>query len=1066
MLTPLNFYKQKIKIELNKMKKFKLPLVLFAAFFLTAAAAGAQAQNNDWENPELYELNKEKPHATFMLFDKKKDMVEDDYSKSPFYQSLNGTWKFVYAATSADRLQDFYKTNVDDSKWHFIPVPSNWEVKGFGIPIYTNIIYPFPKNPPFVGNNNPVGTYRKEFTIPQNWKGKEVILHFGSISGCAFVYVNGEKVGMSKVAKTPAEFDITPYLKKGTNLLAVQVFRWHDGSYLEDQDFFRISGIERDVFLYAMPKLTVWDFAVTAGLDADYKNGVFNAAVDLRSFAGNTIQSGSVTVSLLDKEGKNVFTQTKKYAPGTSSINTISFNGFIKNPSKWSAENPNLYDCLISFNNEKEEPIYTGAKIGFRKVEIKNAQLLINGVATYVHGVNRHEHDPVNGHVPNKELMLKDIQLMKQYNINADRTSHYPNDPYWYKLCDKYGLYLVDEANIETHGMGATLQGWFDTTKHPAYLPQWAPAYFDRIVRMEARDKNHPSVIIWSMGNETGNGNVFRDSYVWLKKKDPTRLVQFEQAGEDWNTDIVCPMYPGPATMKRYAGDNTKTRPYIMCEYAHAMGNSTGNFQEYFDIIRSSPKMQGGFIWDWVDQGLQTKTADGRAFYAYGGDLGGYHLQNDENFCANGLVAADRTVHPGLHEVKKVYSKIQFAAKDAAHGLITIKNLYDFTNLDDFNFEWEMVQNGKSIKKGTFAVNLAPKGEKEISLPLPMYKAEEGTEFFVNVFAYTKKATDLVPAGHEVGREQFKTAGDFFAKKKTFQKEVTTKKEGNRLSFSAGDTKGVFDLRQGKLIQYTGGNGPNAILQFPEPYFWRAPTDNDFGNNMPAALGIWRTAHINQTLKEAIVGTPTNEGLLITFQYELTGIHVPYTVAYLILPDGAIQVTSSMDMTGRDLPELPRFGMRMQMPEQYSNLSYYGRGPWENYSDRNTSSFLGLYTDRVQNQYSTNYIRPQESGYKTDVRWLSLTNNKGFGLMIEGVQPICFSAINNEAEDLDPGLTKKQQHPTDVPPRTNVFLNIDLKQRGVGGDNSWGALPHEPYRLLDKKYSYSYIIRLVEKALP
>ena len=1042
------------------MKNVFWSLLLFGNYCLS------QSTNNDWENPQLYELNKEKPHATFMLFDKKQDVVNDDYDRSPFYQSLNGTWKFVYVDKYADRIKDFYRTDLNDSKWNNIPVPSNWEREGFGIPIYTNIVYPFPKNPPFIGDNNPVGTYRKQFTIPAKWEGSEVMLQFGSITGCAFVYVNGQKVGITKASKSPAEFDITKYLKKGNNLLAVQVFRWHDGSYMEDQDFFRISGIERDVFLYAMPGLTVWDFFLKADLDSEYKDGLFSADVELRRFANNPIKAGSVSIEILDKNGKKVFTRSKEFNQARDSIGTIQFNGKIDNPLKWSAESPDLYDCIISFTNGKTILAYTGAKIGFRKIEIKNAQLLINGVATYVHGVNRHEHDPVKGHVPGKEWMMKDIQLMKSYNINADRTCHYPNDPYWYKLCDKYGLYLVDEANIETHGMGASLQAWFDSTAHPAYLPLWAPSYFDRINRLVERDKNHPSVIVWSMGNETGNGKVFHDSYLWIKKRDNGRPVQFEQAGEDWNTDIVCPMYPGMNSMKRYAADQTKRRPYIMCEYSHSMGNSNGNFQEYWDIIMTDKKMQGGFIWDWVDQGMKTTTTDGRVYYAYGGDLGGYNLQNDENFCANGLVAADRTIHPGLNEVKKVYQNILFKPKDIPNGVITVQNLFDFTNLDQYNFKWELIENGKKTDEGKFDVSLSAHQQKDITLSLPAVKKDHREEYFVNVFGFTKNSTDLVPAGYEVAREQFKIGGDFFANTKSNSGKLEITRNGDKLSFVSGKVKGEFDLRQGRLTGYSINNSRGIINQFPEPYFWRAPTDNDFGNSMQVNLGIWRTAHVNRTVKSVVAGDQTPDGLSIKVEYELSGVGVPYKIEYFILNDGSIRVTSSIDITGRDLPELPRFGMRMQLPQQFHRLSFYGRGPWENYADRNTASFMGLYNDEVANQFTWNYIRPQEGGYKTDVRWLTLTNDKGEGINIEGIQPICFSAINNMAEDLDPGLTKKQQHPIDIKPRKNIFLNIDLKQRGVGGDNSWGALPHDQYRLLDKKYSYSYVIRYVEPNNP
>ncbi|WP_207423812.1 glycoside hydrolase family 2 TIM barrel-domain containing protein [Desertivirga brevis] len=1035
-------------------------LLIVASVFL-AKTSFAQGGKNDWENHELIEINKEKPHATFMLFSNVKDVIDDKYGKSPWHESLNGKWKFVYTDKYANRIKDFYRPDLEDKTWAEIPVPSNWERKGFGTAIYTNVIYPFPKNPPFIGEDNPVGTYRKTFTVPSNWDGRQTFIHFGSITGYAVVYVNGQKVGMSKVSKSPAEFNITPFIKKGENLLAVQVFRWHDGSYLEDQDFFRISGIERDVFLYSLPKLSIWDFFLKPDLDANYNNGLFSAEIDLRQFKDNPVKGGSLAVDILDNTGKKVFSSSQNISVSTDTIQTFKLSGTVKSPAKWSAESPSLYDCIITLKDNAGNVLgLTGAKIGFRKVEIKNSRLLINGVPSYVHGVNRHEHDDVEGHVPSRELMIKDIQLMKQFNINAVRTSHYPNDPLWYKLCDQYGLYLVDEANIETHGMGAELQWPFDKSQHPAYLPQWAPAHLDRMRRLVERDKNHASVIIWSLGNECGNGPVFHDGYKWMKQRDPSRPVQFEQAGEDWNTDIVCPMYPRIQDMKAYAASG-KTRPYIMCEYSHAMGNSSGNFQEYFDIMMNSKNMQGGFIWDWVDQGMKTTTPDGRVFWAYGGDLGGYHLQNDENFCGNGLIAADRSVHPGIYEVKKVYQNILFKEKDLTSGIINVQNYFDFTNLNKYDFKWELFRNGEKLKEGTFNVDLAPHQQKDVKLNIPAFKSSAGTEYHLNVFAYTRTATELVPAGHEIAREQFKKAGDYFTTSRGATGKLNIEKANDRLRFSAGDIKGEFDIRNGRLASYTSKNS-SPINQYPEPFFWRAPTDNDFGSGMQVNLGIWRTAHVDRKVKNVTVGEQSPEGLPIKVEYMLNGINVPYTVDYLIQNDGSIKVTAAIDMTGRDLPEMPRFGMRMELPSEYSHLSYYGRGPWENYNDRNTAAFIGVYKDEVKNQYTRNYLRPQENGYKTDVRWIRLTNNEGRGLQIEGNQQIGFSALNNKTEDLDPGLTKKQQHQTDIKPRSEVYLNIDLKQRGVGGDDSWGALPHDSYRLLDSKYKFSYIMNLLD----
>ncbi|MGY3053232.1 beta-galactosidase [Pedobacter sp. UYEF25] len=1028
-------------------------------FLAHSALAGAQ---NLWENPTVYQKNKENPHVTFMLFDNDKDVVSDDYVLSPFFKSLNGEWKFSYVDKVANREKDFANPNLNESRWDNIQVPSNWELKGFGVPIYTNVTYPFPKNPPFVGADNPVGTYRKHFTVPENWSGKEIILQFGSITGAAFVTVNGKEVGLTKASKTAAEFDITPYLKKGDNLLAIQVIRWHDGSYLEDQDFWRISGLERDVFMYAMPKLSVWDFNVDAGLDAKYQNGLLKTAINLRQFKDNNQKSGVLNLALQDANGNVVFKKSEQITLGKEEDKWITFEGVVNNVKKWSGERPYLYHLIISLEGENGQKTYTGAKIGFRKVEIRDSQLMVNGVPVIVHGTDRHEHDAVNGHVLDKASMIKDIQLMKEFNINAVRNSHYPNNPMWYKLCDEYGMYLVDEANVEIHGMGASLQGWFDEKVHPAYLPLWAPAIADRIHRAVKTDRNHPSVIIWSMGNECGNGPVFHDAYKWIKKEDPTRPVQFEQAGEDVNTDIVCPMYPPLNAMTAYAASN-KARPYIMCEYAHAMGNSSGNFQEYWDVIKTNKKMQGGFIWDWVDQGIKTQDANGKTFYAYGGDLGGFNLQNDENFCANGLISADRIPHPGLYEVKKVYQNIIFSNFDIATSQLKITNRFAFTDLNNYGFSWKLYKNGDLIRQGTFDVDLAPRKEKTQRLALPEMKDAKGEEYTLDVFAFIKNVEPLLAVGHEIAREQFLLKPDYFATTTDNSKgKLAVKNENDRLIFTAGDVEGAINLKNGEMASYQMKGTPRIINQLPQPYFWRAPTDNDFGNNMPNAMGIWRNAHENKKIASVVVGDKNETGVEVTVNYILQAANIPYTVSYHINNDASVKITATIDMNGKDVPELPRFGMRMQVSPSTHLINYYGRGPWENYSDRKTSSFIGKYTDSVENQYVNTYIRPQESGNRTDVRWFTLSNDKGYGLKVEGIQPINFSAINHSAEDLDPGLSKKQQHPTDLKPRNEVFLHIDFKQRGVGGDNSWGMLPHDQYRLLDKKYTYSYVLSLIK----
>ncbi len=1025
------------------------------------------AQQNEWENPTVYEWNKEKPHVDLKLYTTTEDAIKDIATDSPWYKSLNGTWKFTYAPTIADSNKEFYKTSFNDSKWDDIKVPSNWELEGFGEPIIRNIQYVFSPNPPFIDVDNPVGTYRKTFTVPAQWSDKEIILHFGSITGYAQVYINGVKVGMTKASKTPAEFNITKHLKSGENLLAVQVYRWHDGSYMEDQDFWRLTGIERDVFLQAFPKLTIWDFFLKPDLDSQYKNGIFNATVDLREFENNNLKKGSVLLQLLDKAGKQVLSQKKNFVVNEE-ITRLNFSGNVKNVDKWSAEKPNLYDCVITLFDDNNKAIaVTSYKTGFRKIEIKNAKLHVNGVPTYIKGVNRHEHSDTLGHAQTKEIMMHDLKLMKQLNLNAVRLSHYPNHPLFYKLCDQYGLYVIDEANIETHGMGS-VPYFKDTIPHPAYRADWYDAHVDRITRMVERSKNHTSIIGWSLGNECGNGKVFHDEYLRLKKYDPSRFVQFEQAWEDWNTDVVCHMYPSLGRIKAYR-ESGKQRPFIMCEYAHAQGNSNGNFQDLWDLIYDSPNLQGGFIWDWMDQGFKMKTEaqDGRIYWTYNGKMGSYKWVEDKrsefNTGTDGMISANGVPKPQAYEVKKVYQYIRFKEKDLSKGLISIKNRYDFTNLDEYDFKWEIYKNGVKDTEGKFSVTLAPHKEKEVKLEIPSVQ-EDGNEYFLNLYAYTQKPTDLVPAEFEVAKEQIKlNKTSYFDNKTKIEGSLVYENKDNTLTFSSGKVSGKIDLKKGLLYDYEiDGKQPINKWQYPEPAFWRAPNDNDFGNKMPLNMGVWRTAHYNKTIKNISVGEKMEKGLPVKIEYILNDIQVPYTIQYLILNDASIQVTASIDMEGKSLPELPRFGMRMEVNRNYDNLTYYGRGPEENYIDRWTNTFVGKYESKVADQFYW-YSRPQETGNKTDVRWLTLTDKNGVGLEVTGVQPIAFSALHSAPEDLDPGLTRKLQHSIDILPRKDIILHVDLKQRGVGGDNSWGELPHREYRMLDKKYTYSYTLKLIEK---
>ncbi|MEI7502137.1 MAG: glycoside hydrolase family 2 TIM barrel-domain containing protein, partial [Paludibacter sp.] len=978
-----------------------------------------------------------------------------------WYYNLNGNWKFQWSPTPDQRPKDFYKTNFDVTNWKEISVPSNWELKGYGIPIYTNITYPFPKNPPYIDHSdNPVGSYRRNFELPANWNNRRVYLHFEGGTSAMYIWVNGEKVGYSENTKSPNEFDITKYVKAGKNLVAVEAYRWSDGSYLEDQDFWRLSGIDRNVYLYSTENLRIVDFFARPDLDGAYKNGSLSVDVTLNNY-NKSAKTGQVEALLVDANGKEIFIQNLKINSPSEGKKELTFSKNVSSPNLWSSETPYLYALVLTLKDENGKFIETvSTKIGFRKVELKNGQLLVNGKRIIVHGVNIHEHNPITGHYQDNETMMKDIRMMKQNNINAVRCSHYPNNIGWVKLCDQYGLYLVDEANIESHGMGAELQGWFDKLKHPAYLPEWKAAHMARTVSLVERDKNHPSVILWSLGNECGNGPIFHETYKWIKERDKTRLVQFEQAGETENTDVVCPMYPGMSTMKEYAARENVKRPFIMCEYAHAMGNSSGNFKEYWDIIRNSKNMQGGFIWDWVDQGFQITDEAGRKYWSYGGDMGSQNYTNDENFDHNGLVFPDRTPHPGLMEVKKFYQDIYFTATQPEKGLITVENELHYTNLQNYEFKYEVLKNGEVIKTAAFDLNLSPESQKQVQLAMPEMPVADGVEYLLNVFAYTRYGTEVVPQGHEVAREQFKLGeGKFFAKATKNGNAPTVKDEKERIILSAAGVEVTINKRSGLL----GGFKADDKWYFgkkPTPNFWRAPTDNDFGNDMGKKCNVWRTAGDNTSVKKIEVKEEGGKAI-VTADLFLKDVASDYQIIYTMSSDGALVVYVHYKAGANELVEMPRFGMIMTLGKEYENFAFYGRGPWENYADRNFASQIGIYSSKVSDQYVP-YTRPQENGYKTDIRWMTLTNNVGAGILIEGLQPLCVSALNNYPEDFDPGLSKKYRHINDITPRNEVILCVDLAQRGVGGDTSWGAYPHEQYLLKAKEYNYGFVIKAVK----
>jgi beta-galactosidase len=872
----------------------------------------------------------------------------------------------------------------------------------------------------------------------------------------------------------PAEFNITKYLKGGNNSVSVEVYRWSDGSYLEDQDFWRLSGIQRTVFLHARPKTFINDFFAVGDLENNYNDGHLKLDISLRGSAVNK-NDFVVDASLFDGSVK-LFTESKdiRLSEGKGAVN---FSKIFPGIKKWSAEKPNLYSLVLSLK-EKDGSILesVSSKVGFRKVEIINSQLLVNGVAILIKGTNMHEHDDANGHVIDEAMILKDIRVMKSNNINAVRTSHYPQQELWYEMCDKYGLYLVDEADIESHGIG------YDKDVTIADKPEWAAAHLNRMQRMVERDKNHPSVIIWSMGNEAGDGNNFLNGYKWIKGRDATRPVQYERAEKSTNTterhtDIWCPMYARIEEIEAYAKDKKNDRPLIMCEYAHAMGNSTGNLQDYWDIIEKYPKLQGAFVWDWVDQGILKTDENGEKYWTYGGDYGEEGMPSDGNFCLNGLTWPDRSGKPGLSEVKKVYQYIGFTPVDLANGLIKVKNKYDFTSLQEFDFEWEVVSDGKVIQSGKSPFpDFKPKAESAFMIPFDKIDPAPGTEYFLNLRVSRSDEWNSVPEDHVYASAQFKLPVEgkpVIAKRDEFA-VLQTKNVDKKLEVSGIELKIIFDLVNGRLESYTY-KGKELIKKGPEPDFWRPPTDNDYGYDMDKKLGVWKKAGERTDVTKANISQPELSKVVVTFNYDISGIDGGkiggFATSYTIFGSADVVIKNQFSKISDNIPEIPRMGMQMQLPEEFMNLKWFGRGPHENYVDRKTSADVGLYESTVADQYVP-YIRPQENGYKTDTRWLTLTDDNGTGILVSGDPLICFAALNNIHDDFEsPGKLSQYRkdaksantHTIDVKPRDLVNLNIDLGQMGVGGDNSWGALIHPQYRLLEKKYEYSFRIRPVMK---
>jgi beta-galactosidase len=1019
-----------------------------------------------WEDHGVFGINKEAPHATMFPFQTRDAALINDKEQSDNFLLLNGLWQFNWQRSPKNIPENFAALDFDDQDWQQIPVPGNWETEGFGYPIYLDERFPFTTTWPDAPKDyNPVGSYRKPFTLPASWQDKQVFLHVGAAKSSLDVWLNGEKVGFSQGSKTPAEFDLTPYIKQDQNLLAFQIRRWTDASYLESQDMLRISGIERDVYLYATPKQHIFDFHAKPTLNKTFSQGSLVVDITLKNFASKQAKQ-SVEVQLLDPRNNMKLLVSKHTKVNISAKNTLalSIDGEVSQPALWSAETPNLYTLLINLKDANGNIIESVRDdIGFRHLAVVNSQLTINGKAITIRGVNRHETDPQHGHVVTKASMEKDIQLMKQFNINAVRSSHYPNNPYWYDLTDKYGLYVIDEANIESHPLA------IDEKTQLGNEMSWLPAHLDRTIRMFERDKNHPSIIIWSLGNEAGRGKIFETTYQWLKDHDTSRLVQYEPAGEEHYTDVFAPMYPSIERLVAYAESNP-TRPAIMIEYAHAMGNSVGNLNDYWQAIEKYDVLQGGFIWDWVDQALEYTNENGLKYWAYGKD---FHpdLPSDGNFLNNGLLSPDRKPHPHAFEVKKVYQAIRFSVEDLTKGQFTVENRYDFINLANFDLHWKIEADGQLFAQGHQALpSTLPSKKATFSLGLPKLPHSDNKEYFITLSAVIREPQGPLTTGHELAFEQFKLPVQLVANKATASTTSMTIKQDNAqvLIVNNAQTKVVFDKKTGWLTQYSHKN--NDLLKAPlSANFWRAPTDNDLGNNMQNWAAIWQTASANLEL-QSFTTQKVADGITVVSIYNTSDFKGDYQVTYRIQHNGQIHVQSNLNISaGQTLPNLPRFGMQLTMPGEFQHLSWFGRGPHESYADRKSSAPISWYKSAVKDQIH-HYIRPQENANKTDVRWLALKNNDGLGLLAVGDQELNASAWPYKQSDIDfiagkdgeasaSGLVPvTSKHGAEVPMRDLVTVNIDHKQMGVGGDTSWGRLVHEQYTIPAKSYQYGFTL--------
>lgn len=1000
-------------------------------------------------NHEIFEDNRLEPRASFFPFE---TFGIPDKEQSDRFLSLNGTWKFHWVKNPDNKPKSFQHLKFDDSDWNTIQVPGNWETQGYGYPIYLDERYPFTTKWPEVPQDyNPVGTYRKVIDLEKDFLSEDVILHFEATKA-VYIYINGEYVGYAQGSKTASEFNVTKHLTQGKNIIALQMYRWTDASYLESQDMLRMSGIERDVYLYTRPKVFIEDIHAYTNLTDDYKKGIFKGEIIINNTTVNPSKK-EIEIELLDGTLSIFKTNQHIEIPPNGKL---SFNPetTINNIKSWNAETPNLYTLKLNFNNEQ----FLTKQIGFKRVEIKNSQVLINGKPIYIRGVDRHETDPYTGHVVSKELMEKDIQLMKQNNINAVRSSHYPNNTHWLDLCDKYGLYVIDEANIESHPLAIS-----EDTQIGNEM-SWLAAHLERIKHMYYRDRNHASIYSWSLGNEAGEGNIFRTAYKWLKEQEDNRIVQYEPAGKEDYTDIYCPMYPKPEYLINH-GQSDSDKPSIMIEYCHAMGNSVGNLQDYWDIIEKYDNLQGGYIWDWVDQSLEYKDEHGMPYLAYGHD---YHpdLPTDGNFLNNGLVDPYRNPHPHLSEVKKVYEPVQF--NYLGNGIVELENKNFFSGLSDTSLEWKLLKNGKEeIVAQGIKINVPPQEKRSWKVEKLPVDLDKEHEYILEFRLIQETPTEMLPKGHEIAWDQFILSDG---------RKENLPENGEKLAIVEGEEIQIKNnLINLKINAITGElsswyhDGKQITSQPIRPNFWRPPTDNDLGNGMDKWANIWQDATYNYSAK--LVGSPKESNGKVTYNvaYKLPNDIAQVNASYIVSKNGSLQITLDYHPNSKNLPNLPRFGMYLTLNTDFEEVSWYGRGPSESYWDRKTGQKIGAYSGRIENQFER-YSRPQETGNKSDVRWFEVVSDnlklRAFGntLLNSSVWPFSMTEIDfnsSDAAESASGLvpvTKK--HGADIKIGTMVQWNIDHLQMGVGGDTSWGRLVHPEYTIdANKKYSYTFTVQ-------